>query len=146
MVKKKVTIVLICVFISAALLFTGCRSHSPEGKAEFMADYIAETLDLNDGQRAQLDEIKDEFLAKAKEMHAQKEAMHAELVAELRKEDINQENLKGLIAQKRAQMDEIINLAMIRLVEFHKTLSTEQREKLVAKLEYFHEKHQHKWE
>ena len=146
MVKKKVTIVLICVFISAALLFTGCRSHSPEGKAEFMADYIAETLDLNDGQRAQLDEIKDEFLAKAKEMHAQKEAMHAELVAELRKEDINQENLKGLIAQKRAQMDEIINLAMIRLVEFHKTLSPEQREKLVAKLEYFHEKHQHRWE
>ena len=146
MVKKKVTIVLICVFISAALLFTGCRSHSPEGKAEFMADYIAETLDLNDGQRAQLDEIKDEFLAKAKEMHAQKEAMHAELVAELRKEDINQENLKGLIAQKRAQMDEIINLAMIRLVEFHKTLSPEQREKLVAKLEYFHEKHEHRWE
>ena len=146
MVKKKVTIVVICVFISAALLFTGCRSHSPEGKAEFMADYIAETLDLNDGQRAQLDEIKDEFLAKAKEMHAQKEAMHAELVAELRKEDINQENLKGLIAQKRAQMDEIINLAMIRLVEFHKTLSPEQREKLVAKLEYFHEKHQHRWE
>jgi len=146
MVKKKVTIVLICVFISAALLFTGCRSHSPEGKAEFMADYIAETLDLNDGQRAQLDGIKDEFLAKAKEMHAQKEAMHAELVAELRKEDINQENLKGLIAQKRAQMDEIINLAMIRLVEFHKTLSPEQREKLVAKLEYFHEKHQHRWE
>ena len=146
MVKKKVTIVLICVFISAALLFTGCRSHSPEGKAEFMADYIAETLDLNDGQRAQLDEIKEEFLAKAKEMHAQKEAMHAELVAELRKEDINQENLKGLIAQKRAQMDEIINLAMIRLVEFHKTLSPEQREKLVAKLEYFHEKHEHRWE
>jgi Spy/CpxP family protein refolding chaperone len=146
MVKKKVTIVLICVFISAALLFTGCRSHSPHGKVEFMVDYIAETLDLNDGQRAQLDEIKDEFMVKAKEMHAQKEAMHAELVAELRKEDINQENLKSLIAQKRAQMDEMIDLAMIRLVEFHKTLSPEQREKLVAKLEYFHEKHQHRWE
>jgi periplasmic protein CpxP/Spy len=146
MVKKRVTIVLICVFISAALLFTGCRSHSAHGKVEFMVDYIAETLDLTEGQRAQLDGIKEEFLAKAKEMHAQKEAMHAELVAELRKEDINQENLKGLIAQKRAQMDEIINLAMIRLVEFHKTLSPEQREKLVAKLEYFHEKHQHRWE
>jgi hypothetical protein len=79
-------------------------------------------------------------------MHAQKEAMHAELMAELRKEDINQENLKGLIAQKRAQMDDMIDLAMARLIEFHKTLSPEQREKLVAKIEYFHEKHQHKWE
>jgi protein CpxP len=146
MVKKRVTIVLICVFISAALLFTGCRSHSAHGKVEFMVDYIAETLDLTEGQRAQLDGIKEEFLAKAKEMHAQKEAMHAELVAELRKEDINQENLKGLIAQKRAQMDEMIDLAVVRLVEFHKTLSPEQREKLVAKLEYFHEKHQHRWE
>jgi Spy/CpxP family protein refolding chaperone len=146
MVKKGLTIALICVFISGALIFTGCRSHSHQGKVEFIVDYIAETLDLTDPQREQLDGIKEEFMAKAKEMHAQKEAMHAELMAELRKEDINQENLKGLIAQKRAQMDDMIDLAMARLIEFHKTLSPEQREKLVAKIEYFHEKHQHKWE
>ena len=146
MVKKGLTIALICVFIAGVLIFNGCRSHSHQGKVEFMVDYIAETLDLTDPQREQLDGIKEEFMAKAKEMHAQKEAMHAEFMAELRKEDINQENLKGLIAQKRAQMDEMIDLALARLVEFHKTLSTEQREKLVAKIEYFHEKHQHKLE
>ena len=146
MVKKRLTIILICVFVSAALLFSGCRSHSPHHKAEFMVDYIAETLDLSDGQRAQLDGIKEEFIAKAKEMHAQKEAMHAEFMAELRKEEIDQQNLKGLIDQKRAQIDEMIDLALTRLVEFHKTLSPEQREKLVAKVEYFHEKHQRKWE
>ena len=146
MVKKCLSIALICVFISGVLIFNGCRSHSHQGKVEFMVDYIAETLDLTDPQREQLDGIKEEFMAKAKEMHAQKEAMHAEFMTELRKEDINQENLKGLIAQKRAQMDEMIDLALARLVEFHKTLSTEQREKLVAKIEYFHEKHQHKWE
>jgi Spy/CpxP family protein refolding chaperone len=146
MVKKGLSIALICVFISGALIFTGCRAHSHQGKVEFLVDYIAETLDLTDSQREQLDGIKEEFMAKAKEMHAQKEAMHAELMAELRKEEIDPENLKGLIAQKRAQMDEIINLAVARLVEFHKTLSLEQREKLVAKIEYFHEKHQHSWE
>jgi uncharacterized membrane protein len=146
MVKKGFTIVLICVFVSGALLFTGCRSHSPHHKAEFMVDYIAETLDVSDEQRAQLDGIKEEFIAKAREMHAQKEAMHAALIAELRKEEIDQEILKGLIDQKRAQIDEMIDLAKARLVEFHKTLSAEQREKLVAKIEYFHEKHQHRWE
>jgi hypothetical protein len=128
------------------LIFTGCRSHSHQGKAEFMIDYIAETLDLTDEQRGQLDGIKDEFIAKAREMHAQKEVMHAAFMAELRKEDISPENLKDLIDQKRAQMDEMIDLAVLRLVEFHKTLSAEQREKLVAKIEYFHEKHQHRWE
>jgi uncharacterized membrane protein len=146
MVKKSLSITLIGVFIAGALVFTGCRSHSHQGRVEFMVDYIAETLDLSDPQREQLDGIKEEFMAKAKEMHAQKEAMHAEFMAELRKEDISQENLKGLIAQKRAQMDEMIDLALARLVEFHKTLSTEQREKLVAKIEYFHEKHQHNLE
>jgi Spy/CpxP family protein refolding chaperone len=146
MVKKGLSIALICVFISGALVLTGCRAPSHQGKVEFVVDYIAETLDLTDSQREQLDGIKEEFMAKAKEMHAQKEAMHAELMAELRKEEIDPENLKGLIAQKRAQMDEIINLAVARLVEFHKTLSLEQREKLVAKIEYFHEKHQHSWE
>ena len=146
MLKKGLTIALIGVFISGALIFTGCRSHSREHKAEFMVDYIAETIDATDEQRTQLDGIKDEFVAKAKEMHAQKEAMHAAFIAELHKEEISRETLNGLIDQKRAQMDEFINLAMDRLIEFHRTLSAEQREKLVTKIEYYREKHQHKWE
>ena len=146
MLKKGLTIALIGVFISGALIFTGCRSHSHQGKAEFMIDYIAETLDLTDEQRAQLDGIKEEFIAKAKEMHAQKEAMHDAFVAELRKEEIDQQRLKDLISQKRAQMDEIIDMEVVRLAAFHSTLSPEQREKLVAKLEYFRKKHQDKWE
>ena len=89
MLKKGLTIALIGIFISGALIFTGCRSHSHQHKAEFMVDYIAETIDATDEQRAQLDGIKDEFIAKAKEMHEQKEAMHAVFMAELRKEEIS---------------------------------------------------------
>ena len=146
MLKKGLTIAAICVFISGALIFTGCRSHSHQGKAEFMVDYIAEALDLTDPQIEQLDGIKEEFMAKAQEMHAKKQAMHTEFMAELKKEQIDQDKVKDLIAQKRVQMDEIIDLAVVRLSDFHSTLSPEQREKLVAKIEYFHEKHQHKWE
>lgn len=146
MVKKGLTILLISVFISAALVFTGCRSHSAHGKAEFMVDYIAETLDLSAPQRAQLDDIKEEFLAKAKEMHAKKEAMHAELMAELRKEEIDQQRMKELMAQKQEQMTEIMDLAVVRLADFHRTLSPDQKEKLVAKLEWFHQKHERKWD
>ena len=134
------------ILISGALIFTGCRSHSHEHKAEFMVDYIAETIDATDEQRAQLNGIKDKFVAKAKEMHEQKEAMHAAFIAELRKEQISRETLNGLIDQKRAQMDEFINMALDHLIEFHQILSAEQKEKLAAKIEYFHEKHQSRWE
>ena len=37
-----------------------------------MVDYIAETLDLNVEQRGQLEEIKEEFIAKVSEMRVQK--------------------------------------------------------------------------
>ena len=146
MLKKRLTIILIGFLVSAVLLFSGCRSHSPDHKAEFMVDYISETLDLNDNQRAHLDGIKEEFLAKAKEMHARKEAMHAEFKTELLKEEIDQQRVKALIAQKREHMTEIIDLAVVRLAEFHATLTPEQKEKLVDKLEYFHEKHKSRWE
>ena len=141
MVKKGLTITLICVFISVALAFSGCRSHSPHSKAEFMVDYIAETLDLSDPQREQLDEIKDEFLAKAKEMHSEKETMHNELKAELLKDEIDQQRMKELISQRQKQWTEIMDLAVVRLAEFHRTLTPEQKEKLVAKLEWFRKKH-----
>ena len=145
MVKKGLTIVTISVFIATALIFSGCRSHSHQGKAEFMVDYIAETLDLNDQQRAQLDGIKEEFVAKAETMRADKKAMHDAFMAELRKEEIDPQRLKGLIAQKQEQMTEILDLAVTRLAEFHRTLTPEQREKLVSKLTYFHEKHGDHW-
>ena len=109
MVKKGLTITLICVFISVALAFSGCRSHSPHSKAEFMVDYIAETLDLSDPQREQLDEIKDEFLAKAKEMHSEKETMHNELKAELLKDEIDQQRMKELISQRQKQWTEVVS-------------------------------------
>ena len=146
MVKKGLTIVTMSVFISAALIFSGCRSHSDQGRAEFMVDYIAETLDLTDQQRAQLEEIKKEFMAKAEVMQADKKAMHDAFMTELRRDEIDPQRLKELVAQKQEQMTEFLDLAITRLAEFHRSLTPEQKEKLVAKLEYFHEKHQDHWE
>jgi hypothetical protein len=43
--------------------------------------------------------------------------------------------VKAVIAEHRAQMDEAVDLIVDRMVEFHKTLTPEQKEKLVAKIE-----------
>ena len=141
MVKKGLYILLIGMLISGGALFSGCRRPSHAHKAEFMVDYISETLDLNESQQAQLDQIKDELMTKAQQMHTDKESMHGELVAQLRSEEIDQERVKALIAEHRAKMDEIIDLAVVRLAEFHKTLTPEQKEKLIAKIETFKKWH-----
>ena len=141
MVKKGLYILMIGMLISGVALFSGCRRHSHGHKAEFMVDYISETLDLNESQQAQLDQIKDELLAKAQQMHADKDSMHAELVAQLRSEEIDQVRVKAVIAEHRAQMDEIVDLVVLRMAEFHRTLTPAQKEKLISKIETFKKWH-----
>ena len=141
MVKKGLYILLIGMLVSGAALFSGCRRHSHGHKAEFMVDYISETLDLNESQQAQLDQIKDALMEKARLMHADKESMREELVTQLRSEEIDQVRVKAVIAEHREKIDEIIDLIVVRLAEFHKTLTPEQKEKLIAKIETFKKWH-----
>ena len=146
MVKKGLYFLIVGMLISGVAFFTGCRRNSHAHKAEFIVDYISETLDLNESQQAQLNQIKDELMAKARQIHADKESIREELVAQLRSEEIDQVSVKAVIAEHRAQMDEIIDLMVVRLAEFHKTLTPEQKEKLIAKIETFKKWHHRDWE
>ena len=146
MLKKGLYISMITLLIAGVAGFSGCRRHGHAHKAEFMVDYISETLDLNESQQAQLNQIKEELMEKAQKMHANKESMHEELVTQLRSEEIDQALVKAKIAEHRVQMDDIIDLIVVRLAEFHKTLTPEQKEKLVAKIETFKKWHGNGWE
>jgi len=146
MLKKGLYLTLIAFLLISIAGFTGCRRHSPDQKAEFMVDYVSETLDLNAGQKAHLDQIKEELLEKGVQMRADKATMHAELITQLRSEEIDQDRLKSMVTAHRVKMEELIELAIVKLAEFHKTLSAEQREKLVAKLQSFKKWHGNGWE
>ena len=146
MVKKGLYLSIIVVLLLSVAGLAGCRRHSPGQKAEFMMDYVSETLDLDESQQAHLDQIKDELLEKGMQMRADKAAMHGELVAQLRSEAIDPDRLKAMVTEHRVKLEALIDLGIIRLAEFHKTLTPEQREKLVAKLESFKKWHGHDME
>jgi Spy/CpxP family protein refolding chaperone len=146
MLKKGLYISVVALLIAGVAGLSGCRRHSHAHKAEFMVDYITETLDLTESQQEQLNRTKDELMGKARQIHTNKESMHEELVAQLRSEEIDQELVKAKIAEHRAQMDDIIDLIVVRLAEFHKTLTPEQKEKLIAKIESFKKWHGKGWE
>ena len=135
MTKKSIFIPLAGLMIVGLLTFAGCKRHAHHKGAEFMVDYISEVLDLTDAQQADLNQIKEEFMAKAEQMHADKNAMKANVLAQLEKEEMDADELKQLAARHRARMDEFIDLGIDRLVEFHRTLTPEQKAKLVKKLE-----------
>jgi len=141
MLKSKRSIILIVLLVAGLAAFSGCRHPGAGRGAEFMVDYVSESLDLNDSQRAQLESIKEELIQKHKEMQAGKEALQAEAKALLLSEQIDEAGVKALVAEHRARMDAVVDLVITRFIEFHNTLSAEQKAKLVSKLEQFEKYH-----
>ncbi len=146
MLKKGLYVGLIALLVVSVAGLEGCRRHGGEHKAEFVIDYVSEVLDLNDAQVEQLNRIKAELVEKGQQMHADQDEVRAEIIAQLKSEEIDQQRLKQLVAAKRDQMGALIDLMIVRLAEFHRTLSPEQKTKLVAKLETFHKWHNQDWE
>ena len=145
MLRTLIFTVLIAVLGVGSLVFVGCRHPGHQRGAAFMMDYMAEALDLTEAQQTMANSYKDEILVKIRSKHSDKKEMHAELKRQLSGSTIDTVRVKTLIAEHRAGMDDVIDLAVDRMAEFHATLSPEQREKLVGKLEKFEKKHQHEW-
>jgi Spy/CpxP family protein refolding chaperone len=146
MVRKLTIIALITVMGLGSVLFVGCRHPGHQRGAAFMMDYMAEALDLNEDQQAMANLYKDEIMAKVKDMHSEKKRMHDEIKAQLAGDAIVTARVKALVAEQRAGMDDVIDLVVDRVAQFHATLSPEQRTKLVSKLEKFEKRHQAEWD
>ena len=142
MLKKGLYSVMMLSLILSVGFFSGCRNHGHGRGAEFAVDYVTEVLDLTEAQQTHLDQIKEEFLVKRDQMRANKARHYDEIIAILGSEEIDQERVNAIIAEHRTQMDEMIDLAVVRFSEFHRTLTPEQRGKLVKKVEDFRKYHE----
>ena len=143
MLKKGLYTALVIGLLLGVGLFSGCRNHGHGRGAEFAVDYVTDVLDLTDEQQAHLNQIKEEMMEKREQMHASKAKHYDEIINQLGSEEIDQERVKIIIAEHRAQMDEMIDLAVARIAEFHRTLTPEQKAKLVKKIESFKKYHNH---
>jgi Spy/CpxP family protein refolding chaperone len=146
MVKRIIVSATIPGLVALALLASGCRHDRPSAKAAFVIDYLAESLDLTEAQKARLESIREEIQQKALAMRQDHQAMQAQIVAQLKSETIDRDALKTTLTTHREQMDRLVELLIDRLAEFHQTLAPEQREKLVSKLEQFRKWHRPGWE
>ena len=63
------------------------------------------------------------------------------MLAELRKETIDKENLDALYSDTKSRIDEMYDLFSARFIEFHQILTPKQWEKLVAELEKHKDRH-----
>jgi Spy/CpxP family protein refolding chaperone len=131
---KKRTIIGILFLAVATTILSGCY-RTPEQKAEHMVSRLATELKLNDVQKAQMEKIKDEFLARRPAEIRQREESIKEANALMRSEVIDKTRLDALVAKNEAEVDDMLRFVSAKFTEIHDMLTPEQREKLVSLIE-----------
>lgn len=141
--KKTAFLVTTLLLGGSLLLFGGCKHGQGDKEAhlDFVADYLDAVLDLDATQQAQLDEIKQELLTELQGLQASRKKMHPLIKEQLAGAQIDTAVVKRAIGEHRQQLDRIVDLAIDRLAAFHGTLTPEQRQKLIERLEKMEKRH-----
>jgi Spy/CpxP family protein refolding chaperone len=131
--KSKKVIIIVLTAVSA-LILSGCF-RTPEQRAEHMVKHLAAELKLNDSQTAQLEKIKDEFLARRPGMTKMREETVKEANDLMRSSEIDKTRLNALLDKNQAQVNDLMKFVSDKFAEIHDMLTPEQREKLASMIE-----------
>jgi periplasmic protein CpxP/Spy len=131
MLRKKKLGVWIGILAVGLMCLGGCRHPSAEKMADRAIDGLTAKLELDAAQQQQLQAIKTELLGKLAEMKKARQSVREDLLAELQQDVLDQEKLRKMVNTRKTEMDDVTDIVIARLAQFHSTLSPEQKRKLV---------------
>jgi len=141
--KPQFWVILATIALGGVIAGFGYARHgsgwiSPEKKADWLVEIASKELDLSTDQKAKLNQIKDEVLAKMQTFRGLREGLREEVLSQVRKESVDQQKLNQLLGEKEAQIKEMRTFLVAKFAEFHGMLTPEQRLKLAEGLDRFH--------
>jgi Spy/CpxP family protein refolding chaperone len=138
---KRFTLAALTVIAGAAVLFLGaCRAHGPHhgtpGKqAEFIIGRLKNELDLSQSQVDLLKDIQKQITQKIAENKPQWEQDFEFLKSQILSDSLDTGRIEQYMDSRQTGQQEVRDFILIQLKRFHDTLSTAQKQKLVALLE-----------
>lgn len=143
---KRIIVMGTVLLVTSAAYF-GCRTKTEEEtakhmerRAEWVTEKIADELDLTAEQQVLLKSIKAEVLTKRTDVRELHRGLMNDLFAAAEKESITEEDLNGMFAQREASLTELRKFAVAKYVQFHSSLTPEQRETLKANIGKYKER------
>lgn len=129
---------------AAVVTAAGCGGHcrSEQGKADWVTNRIANKLDLNDAQKAKLEELKVEILTLRSDLRKGRNEDFANLMSQATAPELDQAKLQALFDTRKETLEKSAPTVIAKLAEFHKTLNPEQKEKLVEIMKKFQKHHE----
>jgi periplasmic protein CpxP/Spy len=141
---KLVKVFVLLMVIGFIAIGCGRRKHwDSEKVANKIVKHVSSELKLDDSQKKQLEEIKVGYLERKKKGRESKKENHNLLVAEIKKDSIDKKQVSEIVSKMDKQRNETREWMIDQLIAFHKTLSAEQKVKLVELMEKFHSKRSH---
>lgn len=141
MVKTILVISTILLAGGGALAFVGCHGRSPEGRADWVVEKMTRELELDEDQVVHLNQIKENLLEKARDAHADRGIVRETVIAELENDEIDQKRLNQLVDDRLDHMKEMAAFVIAEFSKFHAELTPAQRDKLVAEIKTWPERH-----
>ncbi|MBN2158925.1 MAG: Spy/CpxP family protein refolding chaperone [Spirochaetes bacterium] len=143
MSKRIVPIVLAAVFAVSGALFFSCGPRrffcaEPEERAEIIVKKMTRDLKLTKEQVQKVNKIKDEILARTKNLRDQKEAVRGEFLALVRSDRLERNKVNAFVTKREEAFRGLKPFFIDKFVEFHNILTPEQRGRLSEKIEKFH--------
>ncbi len=126
------TVGLIGIFTVLALL-PGCKSKEDLGS--MVVKRINRELDLNAEQSAKLSGFRDALKKEREELRDEREKTLALVVEQIRADEIDPKAVAKIVEARRATADKAQAKLVPIFSDFHHSLSKEQREKIVAKID-----------
>ncbi len=115
----------------------GLFSNSPEERAAWMIRKLGRELSLEQQQLGHLNRIKDEVLARRSKSDVEREQANRRILVQLEAEKMDPVELNRIFDQRMDSSREMRELLLLRVSEFHSTLTPEQRQTLCRKAEHF---------
>lgn len=130
----------VCGIVSAQKKFRD----GPEG---FIFGRLTENLNLNENQKAQLEQIRAQIREKMESKKTDRDGMMDEFANEFKKDNLDKSKLLELSKKKEQDKEEMKSFMMDKIIEFHNILTPEQRNKAVENMKEmknkFHNKFKH---
>jgi periplasmic protein CpxP/Spy len=125
-----------------AMSLGACRRHCGHGFGQlkekhlnYISKKLASKLDLDDAQKAKLETIKGELVAKLGSFKSMRKDVQQEFVNQLNADKFDDQKVNKLFETKEKEWAETRKFLTAKMSEFHAMLKPEQRKKLAALIE-----------
>lgn len=138
---KKRWIVLFTVIIGS-LSLGGCFHGKGHHKGEMMFEYLSWKLDFSDEQQVLLEDVKTEMMKARQSMKEQRKQDKASFIALINNETLDTEAAMALFDKKHQAIEAHAPAVLEKVAVLHATLTPEQKEKIVEKIEHMGKKYE----